>query len=180
MDIRIDHEQGQFLLLVTGQMGFPEKVADIAFNVGDRSIANDCMRSLYRELKSRSPLAVRERKSCFGDPEAWEEFLATDKAGNKVPSMRLKKDFRGVEVEVSFVEEGQSPSFDGAYYCLLLGLAPGVMEYGVGYQNDYLWPLAAKLRLTKKLRKDIGLEGATRRVIELDPEPKAETAKEAV
>jgi len=169
MKVKITQEQGQVLLMTSGSLKLPERFEgeERSYSIPDRANANDEMLTLFRELKSRSPLCVTERRLCFGPRDNWAIGPKDDEATLTEPTK---------EVEIRLDDNARN----GAYWCLLARLHPGNKEMGgASEQDEILWPLAKKLAMMKELKKDLRLEESKRRKIAFDDaEGKEESAKE--
>jgi hypothetical protein len=158
--IRITQEQGNLLLQTAGNFSLPEKLGDTPFNVADRVLAAQDVATLYRELKAHSPKLQKDRMLFFGPSDNWEE---QEVEGGK--AIKLKEPNREVEIRID--EDMRS----GAYYCLLTMFHPASQQLRfAGTQSDVLWPLAKRLRLVKALQKELGVEKAQHKRLDLDPE----------
>lgn len=169
VEVKISAEEGQALLRVASSFGLPEKLGDgQPYNVADRALAAKDAQLLYRELKARSPLLAKERRLCFGPMSNWVREDRTEGAD------RWKMEDFSLSVEVKLSEDALS----GAYWSLLLMLHPASpVALAAGSQEEVAWPLATKLRLVNALEKAIGLEKATHKRMDLDPDPEDESEK---
>lgn len=153
--VQLTVEEGNFLLASSAVYQLPEKLGENTFSVADRAIAGDELRSLYKSLKSYSPMAQRkERYLVFGPADNFKGVNSAQ--GQTWETINLK-----LEVEVRLDDDAVS----GAIWCLLSGLHPEskFCERPMN-QEDCLWPLVAKFGKTKNLREMIGYaKGAPRR-----------------
>lgn len=154
-------EEGQLLLRTASHFALPEKLGEgKAYTPSERSLASKDVQKLYLALKRRSPLLERDRRLCFGPESAW------DQTGPDNWKMR-----QGLDMSVPFEVEDEDVR-SGVYWLLLLSLHPSSpVMLTASQQVEVGWPLAQKFRLRKKLEKDIGLEGAEHKRLDLDPLP---------
>jgi hypothetical protein len=156
--VRITCQQGNALLMASAGFILPEKLGETTYNVADRSLAEQDVGMLYRELKSRSPILQKDRKICFGPTENWKKPSGDPNVGREMKDVEL-------EVNITLSEDARS----GAFWCLIAMLHPGSQgRLPASSQVEVAWPLAERLRLKKMLRKDIGLETAVPRRLDLD------------
>lgn len=158
MKLKITQREGQQLLEIANDFVLPEKIGETVYSIAERALAQTCVSvHLYRELKSRSPFVQFEAKSIFGPKDNWE-------IGN--PGWTLKEPDRMIEIRLS--EDAR----EGMYWCLFSALHPASRYCrAAGIQAETIWPLAERVRITSQLRKDLGIDTAPHRKIELDPEP---------
>lgn len=169
--VALTSEEGQGLLRVSAGFSLPERLgADgPAYNVADRALSARDAQTLYKELRSRSPLLVKDRRLCFGPGDNWrKEPSENGERWSMVDTL--------LEVAVALSEDASS----GAYWCLLLMVHPASpIVLNAQSQADVAWPLAKKLRFVNALEKATGLDKAEHKRIDLDPDPeegaKAET-----
>lgn len=148
--ISLTIEEGQAMLSVSVNFALPESLgSEQRYTIADRAIAADEVRKLYREIRSRSPLLQKvERWHRFGPLEAWTEVKSdSGKIGHRCSDpTRL--------VQMNLDEEIES----GMVWCLLLALHPASPSVtSVSVQEDIFWPIAAKLKKTRIIRKTIGM-----------------------
>lgn len=160
--VQVTAEEGQTLFRVAIRYTLPEKLGEQSYDVAERGIANDEIRSLFRELRSHSPLYLtKERTIAFGPVSAWKKTPEFGKNG-----WELEDQSSIVEIRVS--DDARS----GAYWCLLALLHPASgLIAAPALQEEVLWPLAKKLRLVGELEKAIGTDDEPARRLELDELP---------
>jgi len=162
--IAVTQEEGQALMVIAERFFLQERLGESKFSTADRAQAESevCLH-LRRELKRHSPLCrPPERRVLFG-PE--ENFSPQYKDGQIVDYIIVDTQ---IEVDLVLHEEALA----GAYWCLLVALHPDSQHHKIaGVQGDVLWPLAAKLRVVKELRKEIKLHDAKPRRIKRDEVP---------
>ena len=150
-NLSLTMEEGQVLFQVSSIFSLPEKLGESTYSIADRAIAGDEVRLLYRELRTRSPLAQKaERWQMFGPEIAWDEVT---EGGNKI-GYKMKPSMKDEIVSVKVNEDILS----GITWCLLVSLHPAsVMLKNLTTQEEILWPLAEKIKRTKILRESVGL-----------------------
>lgn len=168
MKVKISVEEGQNLLKYAAGFGLPPKLGENTYNSAEQALAAQAAQNLYRELKSRSPMLVSDRRVCFGPAENWKKDPVA-----KVDNWICINPHQLVEIKLS--EDAHS----GAFWCLTMALHPGSpVVLAAGSQEETGWPLAKKLRLVKMLEKEIGLSTAKHRRLVLDDEPEGESSSE--
>ena len=171
--VRVTCQQGNALLMSAASFTLPEKLGETQYSVADRGLAEQDVGMLYRELKSHSPMLIKEKRYCFGPIGNWK--LAKKDDGVRDGTMEMID--IGLEVELSFSDDALS----GAFWCLVSMLHPGSnLRLAASSQMEIAWPLAELLRLKKMVRKEIGLETAGPRRLDLDEEEAEEIAGEDV
>ena len=152
--LSISIEEGNVLVGIASVFHLPEKLGpDHTYSVADRAIAADEVRSLFRELRSYSPLMQGdERFLRFGPPDAWKEVRGE---GGRLGHKLIKP----LETVTIRLDENV---FSGIIWCLLMGLHPASqMIQPIPNQEDSLWPLAKKLSRVKVIREMIGITVST-------------------
>jgi len=163
-------EQGQMLLQTANVFGMPEKLGDTTFSTAERRAANKDVQRLYSALRAKSPLLIAKRRVCFGPKEAWEEALESTPQG-PVPTWKIKDQ---VVNGTLWIHQEVPLKFDqyilsGARWCLLICQHPASpILKPASTQEEIIEPLASRLRATKWLEKQTGLDKADRKVVELD------------
>ena len=161
---KITQEQGHYLFQAAVAFILPAKLGDSDHQAVDRSLASEDVGKLLRELKSRSPKyqSDPERKRIlFGPGDNWKRQDGPTGEGWKMLDLSR-------EVEIKLSEDAHV----GAKWCLLLALHPDSKNCEqTGYQEEVIWPMAERLRLTRTLRKALGLDKAEHKRLELDPLP---------
>lgn len=160
--IKVTCEEGQTLLRIAINFSLPEKLGDQSYSIVERSLASDEVKSLYRVIRSASPLLQKpQRWICFGPEENYEEIKNEGGAvGHKMKDV-------SVEVPLKLNEDAKS----GAIWCLIVAMHPSApLCQSVGTQSDVLWPLAEKLRCVRAVKEAIGLDKAKPRRWAVDDE----------
>jgi hypothetical protein len=186
-DVELTTNQAQFMLHLAVAFELPARLGKKAFTPEERVWANEEVRVFLAELKALSPYTRqtgKEFRTAFGRKEDWEE-----ERGPKRELLRvsLKPSSRDREYKLKLSDEAMS----GAVWCLEFALYPGeTVEDGRGIRenrvataqeaDEFVWPIARRLRKTQALRKEIGLTEAPRRRLEDDPESGARAGGEAV
>lgn len=156
--------QGHLLLETAYTFTMPESLDKTSYSTVERAVAMQCVAKLFRELKAHSPkLQGPEKLSIFGPSEFWKKETNG--------SWTMKDPDVNIEIRLD------DDAIEGAYYCLLVLLhpsSPRKAPVGAGVMDDILWPLAKTLRLYSMLERDLGLQSAIRRKIDLDVECMAE------
>lgn len=150
-NLRLTLEEGQMLFQVSSTFSLPEKLGESTYSVADRAISGDEVRLLYRELRSRSPLAQKaERWQMFGPEDAWEEV--TNEGGKIGYKMKPSRKDEIVSIKIN------DDIVSGIVWCLLVSVHPAsVTVRNLTTQEEILWPLADKVKRRKILRESIGL-----------------------
>ncbi len=152
-------EEGHALLLLSSGFSLPEKLGADSYTVADRAIADDEVRKLFRELRSRSPLMhTRERWNRFGpvlgkgpdgtDVEIWQEIK---NEGGRIGHRLIAPEF---QVEISVNEEVIS----GIVWCLIAGIHPASPQsVPLALKETVLWIVAGKIGMVQVIRQTTGL-----------------------
>lgn len=160
---RITQDQGTFLFRLSANFTLPEKLGGEKgdgekYNVAERGLAGKNAGLLYDELKWRSDLYASKKMFLFGPAENWKSTKVGDgekwdlEDPNAEVKIRINKEIR-----------------QGMFWCLLMALHPaGSMPASVYNQADTLWPLADRLGLRPELEKEMGIDTAKMRSLELE------------
>ncbi len=160
-NFKITQYEGQRLLEIAANFILPEKLGDLQFNIADRSQAALCVNvHLYRELKSRSPALVSTKGELkFGPTENFEERVEQHPITGRASLVCVLKR-KDAPILVRLSED----AFEGAYYCLLVGLHPASQcLQPSNVQSEALWPCAEKLGIVPQLHADLGITEASRK-----------------
>lgn len=161
--VRITVDQGTFLFRLSANFTLPEKLGkgkgdEGTYNVAERGLAAKHAGVLYDELKWRSDLYASKKLFLFGPAENWKSTKAEggEKWDLEDPS---------VEARIRTNKEIRQ----GVFWCLLMALHPaGSMPASVYNQSDTLWPLADRFGLRPELEKEMGIDTAKMRSLEVE------------
>lgn len=147
-------EEGNSLFVTAVLFKPPKKYGDKAeFTIPEMSIAAQEVHLLYKELKARSPIALRpERRLVFGPVASWDEFKHENESGFRL----VRPD---TEVEIRLSEDAMS----GLVWCLVYRLHPTSEGFNNIGSCHLAWSIAEKAKKVKAVKEFIGLEGAPRR-----------------
>lgn len=170
LKVKLTCEEGDLLFRISAGFGLPEKLGKHTLGVGDRAVAADDVRALFRLLRTYSPMAQTSKRLILFGPadnreKKTESAIRCDGCGRevRVESVTYPLINPDLEVEVKLDDEALS----GAVWCILGVVFPGEGEkvaLAVQVQNDIIWPIAAKLGRTKAIREFVGYsEGTPRR-----------------
>lgn len=153
--------EGQALLRIAANFQLPEKMGDTPYNVADRALAGDEVRTLYKALKEESPvLTGPERLILFGPSDNFE-----------VSGEGRAKQHRMIDTNKEVTITINEDALSGLVWILVCCLHPGSpVCQTIGAQEDMFWPLAEKIKRTKIIRETIGLNKATPRRWKTDEE----------
>lgn len=161
--VRITQDQGTFLFRLSANFKLPEKLGggkgdEGKYNLADRGLAGKCAGILYDELKWRSDLYASKKMFLFGPAENWKNTKVGDGE---------KWDLEDQDAEVKIRTNKQIRQ--GVFWCLLMALHPaGTLVSPVYNQSDTLWPLSDRFGLRPELEKEMGIDTAKMRSLELD------------
>ncbi len=177
--VRITQDQGNLLFVLSTNPILPEKLGEgeggRTYNVAERGLASSYMVALYDRLKGLSGYHQTKKLVLFGPADNW-----TPPEGENTSKCRLKDPDRDVQIRID------REIRQGAFWCLLLALHPASGRVlPICNQADTAWPLADRLGLRSELEKEIGIDKAKDRSLELDDnsefekEDEEETEEEA-
>lgn len=161
--VTITQRQGQALLIAAVSFKMPEQLGDDPVPYMERRDAEIEVLHLYRELKPLSPLYLKDKKHIlFGPSDNWKQGEVNIE-GKMVGTHELKD--QDLEVNLTLDED----AYLGAERILQIRLhSASGNSASIWEREDVLWPLAARLRLTKKLRRLLKLGDRQKRRLELD------------
>ncbi len=161
--VTLTHQQAQALFVACVSFVMPEKLGDDPVPPMERRDAEEEVLYLYRELKPLSPLYLKSKQfSLFGPADNWVKKDVTVQ-GQTVANHEFKNP--DLEIKLTLDED----AYLGAERILQLRLHSGSGKSSpIWEREDVLWPMAARLRLTKKLRRLLKLDDRQKRRLELD------------
>ncbi len=187
-EVQLTAEQGQFMLQLAVSFELPEKLGDTSYTPQQRMWANEEVRRFLSELKAVSHYARQRGKDwrlAFGEQEDWDE--ERNEKG-EISRLSFKGSARDKEYKFGLDDDAVS----GAVWCLELCLHPGrVISQGgatpregriasAHEADEFIWPIARRLRKEQAIRKELGLATPSRRQLEDDPEPAPTHADRAI
>lgn len=196
--ISLTAQEGNHLLADCFRVVVPAKIEGVgSWEPATRANITSNIRQLKKALAEVSPIFRKERKTHFG-PEEWYEKQERsvsstqkereiDETGEPVRfRWVVKSEARGEAVPVTL--SGQAKK--GLYVLLLLRLHPGpctntgqpqefTQALTAGFQDEIIWPIAAKLGVVKDLEKKIGIGQGSEIAFEYDDAAPAKDSEKA-
>jgi hypothetical protein len=148
--------QGQYLFLLSANSTLPESLGTTKYEVTDRMIVNDMIRTLYRELREISPASERmpgkEALLLFGPSEAW---VNDDQL--KPEERRMMNPDQKVKIALS------RDAVDGITWLMYMLLFPRQTRDGMSTDilpkeaDRLVWPILEIVGRNKTIRENLGL-----------------------
>lgn len=159
--VKVTCSEGQAILRLAANFTLPEKLGDTSYNVAERALAGEEVRTLYKAMKEVSPyLTSPEKLILFGPRDNYEE-----NGEGRAKSHRMKE--ATLEINVVMNEDAIS----GLMWILLCCLHPGSpVCQPIGTQEDVFWPIAERVNRVKVLREAVGIMKASPRRWKTDEE----------
>lgn len=168
-EFTLSHIEGQFLLRYSNaKIPADGKVGQETFEPSVVSNGNDQIVLVRRDLRSYSPILLRDRKPCFGDADNWKK--EEKKEG---PVYNMIDPDREITLKMS------DDSITGILWMLALALD---QKSGVTASNaeidELVWPLAAKFGWVPELRRMFNIDRAKAKMFirhKVDPSPQKDS-----
>jgi hypothetical protein len=173
--VKLTLDQGNYLLRLSHNCVFPEKIGDRSFTHSQRATFAKEIRQLYKALKKVSPILQKDRQLYFGDREHYEEVAVKLTPGEDMTSdersrFKVKKDEGTIEEGVELTGQAKN----GAFRLIYLSTHPDSKYFmPPGAQEETVWPIAERLHCTAVLEEAIGLAKADTWEIKWDDEVKS-------